>query len=351
MKLFRILLLPFSWVYGLVVAIRNFIYDVGWKKQTSFDLPVIVVGNLDVGGSGKTPMTEYLIRLLKDKYKLATLSRGYGRKTSGYIEAGFNASASQIGDEPAQFKQKFPEITVAVCESRVTGVSNLKKEHELVLLDDAFQHRALQPGFSLVLFEYSRVFKPHWLLPAGNLRESFNGRKRADMLVVSKCPPMLKADEQERILKRLKPYPHQQVFFTSIQYGPLEDLSGNREQELPDAETTVYLLTGIANPKPLWNEIAAWTSRIRHHNYPDHHQFSLKNITKLVSEFEGDKSLKKIIVTTEKDAQRLREQDMMKAMEHLPLFVQPIAISFLNNSADQFDHLINNYARKYTTHH
>lgn len=352
MKRIRTLLLPFSWLYALVVGVRNLAYDAGWFKQTSFPLPVIAIGNLDIGGAGKSPMTEYLIRKLKDRYHLATLSRGYGRETSGYLVAGSHTTAHEIGDEPAQFKQKFPAVTVAVCEKRVVGVERLKPDHELILLDDAFQHRAIKPGLSILLFDYSRIFEPHWLLPAGNLRESFSGRKRADIMVVSKCPKDLDRENQLRIIQRIRPFAHQSVFFTAIRYGNLQDISGQPAGDVRiDAQTTVFLLTGIANPSPLLQEIGRFTSHVIHHNYPDHHQFTLKNIVKLVKEFTDLASPKKMIITTEKDAQRLRDESLFNGLMPLPVWVLPITIEFLNEEGDHFDQLIQNDVRKHTTHH
>ncbi|MGV8877594.1 MAG: tetraacyldisaccharide 4'-kinase [Sphingobacteriaceae bacterium] len=352
MKRLRILLLPFSWLYALIVTIRNLAYDAGWFKQTSFTLPVIVIGNLDIGGAGKSPMTEYLIRKLKDRYRLATLSRGYGRKTTGYLVAASHATASEIGDEPAQFKQKFPAVTVAVCEKRVIGVERLRSDHELILLDDAFQHRAIKPGLSILLFDYSRIFEPHWLLPAGNLRERFCGRKRADVLVVSKCPENLDRDNQLRMIQRMAPFTHQSVFFSRICYGNLQHIAGQPGADaVIDAQTTVFILTGIANPDPLLKEIGRSTAHIIHHNYPDHHQFSLKNITKLVREFTALPSWKKMIITTEKDAQRLRDKLLFNDLRSMPVWVLPITIEFLNEEGDHFDQLIENYVRKHTTHH
>lgn len=209
----RWLLFPFSLLYGLVVVIRNWCYNAGILKSREFDLPVIAVGNLDVGGAGKSPMTEYLIRLLKGNYKLATLSRGYGRKTKGFQVADAHAQASGIGDEPAQFKNKFPNVTIAVAEKRVEGIEQLQSSHDLIILDDAYQHRAVKPGFSILLFDYNRIREPRLLLPAGNLREPFAGRKRADIIVISKCPAALKRIYQFELQKRVKPFPNQAVFF------------------------------------------------------------------------------------------------------------------------------------------
>src|ERR1700743_58766 len=226
MKL-RWLLFPFSLLYGLVVIIRNWCYDGGIFKSRHFKFPIIAVGNLDVGGAGKSPMTEYLVSLFKDKYKVATLSRGYGRETKGYVAATAFTTANQIGDEPAQFKHKFPDITVAVCEKRVDGIKQLIPGHNLIIMDDAYQHRAVKPGLNILLFDYNRINEPHLLLPAGNLREPFRGRRRADIIIITKCPGTLPAHEQAAILQLVNPLPNQQVFFTAIGYNPLQNLDGS----------------------------------------------------------------------------------------------------------------------------
>ncbi|QJD95082.1 tetraacyldisaccharide 4'-kinase [Mucilaginibacter robiniae] len=352
MKYLRWLLFPFSLLYGLVVLIRNWCYDAGIYKSRQFDLPVISVGNLDVGGAGKSPMTEYSIRLLKNELHLATLSRGYGRKTKGYLVATPFTTAAQVGDEPAQFKQKFPEITVAVCEKRVIGIENLQASgFEAVILDDAYQHRAVKPGFSILLFDYNRLQEPHLLLPAGNLREPFSGRRRADVLVVSKCPAQLTETQQKAAIKRISPYPNQQVYFTTISYLPLANINGQPVLTVLDENTYIFLLTGIANPKPMLQYLQGFSSHITHHNYPDHHPFSLKNIAKLADGFNRCTASRKVIITTEKDAQRLREPDLAAAMSQLPVLVLPIGIQFLNNGEEPFKQTIVNYVRKYTTHH
>lgn len=350
MKL-RWLLLPFSLLYGLVVAIRNWCYDGGILKSRKFKIPVISVGNLEVGGAGKSPMTEHLVRLLKDHYSLATLSRGYGRKTKGFLTATTDSTAEQVGDEPLQFKHKFPEVTVVVCEKRVDGLKELTHTHDLVLMDDAYQHRAVKPGLSILLFDYSRINEPHLLLPAGNLREPFSGRWRADIIVISKCPGQLSIEEQQSIIYNMEPLPYQSVFFTSIVYLPLQDLNNKKSDLILDNDTTVFLLTGIANPKPLVQHIKKYTSTLVHHNYPDHHRFSLKNISKLADEYAACTAQKKVIITTEKDAQRLLEHALLPLVQSLPVLVIPIGIQFLNNEAQQFDQLVTQYVREHTTNH
>jgi len=349
MKYLRLLLFPFSLIYGLVIILRNWCYDTGFFKSYAFKLPIISVGNLEVGGAGKSPMTEYLIRLFKNDHQLATLSRGYGRKTKGYLTATATTTATTIGDEPAQFKHKFPDITVAVCEKRVEGIKQLAPAHNLILMDDAYQHRAVKPGFSILLFDYNSA-KPHLLLPAGNMREPLSGRWRADVLMVSKCPVTLTADEQNKLAAQVKPLNYQQLFFTSIAYQPLQDMAGNNSNQVIDDETAVFLLTGIANAEPLVNHLKKYTPHIIHHNYPDHHRFTLKNISKLADEFLACPAQKKLIITTEKDAQRLGEQELQPLVNPLPVLVIPIGLIFLNNGQQQFDQSVINYVREHSKH-
>ena len=375
MKYLRWLLLPFSLLYGLVVIMRNWFYDAGLFKSYKFTKPIISVGNLEVGGAGKSPMTEYLIRLLKSDYKLATLSRGYGRKTKGYLEAenqeprarnqdekradfGLPTSdfglSQKIGDEPAQFHQKFPDITVAVCEDRVAGLTKLLPDHDLILMDDAYQHRAVTPGLSILLFDYTRINQPHFLLPAGNMREPFSGRWRAQVIIISKCPATLTHDEQVELAYKIEPLPYQQLFFTSIAYQGLQTLNKSEAGVTIDDNTTVFLLTGIANPQPLVQYINGKTSDIVHHNYPDHHPFTPKNIAKLAAEYAAHLSQKKIIVTTEKDAQRLEGSLLSQGLQSggkLPVFVIPIQVEFLNNMGGQFDKIVLDYVREHTKDH
>ena len=347
MRYLRYLLLPFSWIYGLIIILRNYFYDSGIFKSTSFNFPVVVIGNLEVGGAGKSPMTEFLIHLLKPKYKIATLSRGYGRETKGFFYADKNSTAKTVGDEPLQFKQKFPDVTVAVCESRVEGVEKLQENHDLILLDDAYQHRALKPGFSILLFDYSKINQNHFMLPAGNYREPFSGRKRADILVISKCPPGLSAENQQQMLKKVKLKEGQQLFFTSIVYFPFRNITTSAHTVFIDQKTTLFVLTGIANPKPLLQHLRKQSALIVHHKYPDHHQFTCKNISKLAEDFNACAADKKMIITTEKDAQRLQEPALQKLLASLPVFVAPIGISFLNDAEQAFKQLIENYVRKY----
>ena len=349
MKYLRLLLFPFSLMYGLVIVMRNWLYDAGLLVSRGFDIPVIAVGNLEVGGAGKSPMTEYLIRLLKNEYKLATLSRGYGRITKGFLIADKTTNATQIGDEPAQFKHKFPEIAVAVCEKRVIGIEQLKADHDLIILDDAYQHRAVKPGLSILLFDCNSINQAQFLLPAGNLREPFSGLWRADVIVISKCAEDISDATQKKIANKINPLPYQQLYFTAISYLPFRDMAGSNTNVVIDDDTAVFLLTGIANPTPLVDYIKTQTSNVIHHNYPDHHSFSLKNITKLANDFNTCQSQKKLIITTEKDAQRLGLHELREILNQLPVYIQPIGVKFLQHQQN-FDQTVLNYVREHLPH-
>lgn len=343
----RKLLLPISLLYGIVIFFRNKLYDWGIFKSQTFNIPIISVGNLEVGGSGKTPMVEYLIHLLKNDFKLATLSRGYGRKTRGFRWVTPNESAELTGDEPLQISQKFPEISVAVCENRVFGIQEIQKEHQLVLMDDAYQHRAVKPGLSILLFDYHQIKKTRFLLPAGNYREFFNGRERADVLIITKCPLGITSAERKQLQQIISPFSHQKLFFSGIKYAEELNAVFTKEQlpiETIDKNWTILLLTGIAKPAPLLNELKEYSQNILHHAYADHHQFSQKNMLKLVADFEAIKSDKKIIITTEKDAVRLKTDKFAGLLNNLPIYQWSIKVNFLYNT-DEFNTLIKTYAQ------
>ncbi|KOS06154.1 tetraacyldisaccharide 4'-kinase [Flavobacterium akiainvivens] len=338
LKLLRRLLLPFSALYWLITAIRNLLYDWGVYTSHSFPLPVIAVGNLSTGGTGKTPQTEYLIRLLGDRYRIATLSRGYGRKTNGFIIANENAAAQTIGDEPYQFYSKFPNITVAVDANRVNGVTNLlnlNPKPEIILLDDAYQHRRLKAGFYILLTAYSEIYPDDFILPAGNLRESRTGAHRANVIVVTKCPPDLSDTEQQRIIKKLKPKPSQKVFFTCIDYDDLV-YSEKGVLHIDDAtQTQRVLVAGIAKPQYFF-EVLAGPGTINK-QYPDHHEFTeteLNELNQLANE--------RIIITTEKDYTRLKGKLPADSLYYLPIS------SMFINGGDDFDNTILTYVGKST---
>lgn len=345
----RKLLLPFSLLYGIVVFIRNKFYDWGVFKSQSFEIRIISVGNLEVGGSGKTPMVEYLIRLLKTDFKLATLSRGYGRTTKGFRWVNADDEATLTGDEPLQISQKFPEITVTVCENRAFGIRQIEKKHQLILMDDAYQHRSVKPGLSILLFDYHQIKKTRFLLPAGNYREFFSGRKRADILIVTKCPAQLSESDQIFLKNMVSPYAHQKLFFSGIKYA--EEFKGvfsNNQLSVQAIQNnyTVLLLTGIAKPELLLNQLKKHTQNILHHCYPDHHDYSEKNVLKLVAVFEAITSKNKIIITTEKDAVRLKTNSFAKILNQLPVYKWPIEIGFVNGNEQEFNSLIKKYAKR-----
>ncbi|QNK62256.1 tetraacyldisaccharide 4'-kinase [Pedobacter sp. PAMC26386] len=343
-KYVRLLLLPFSVIYGIVVILRNKLYDWGLFKSTRFDLPVICVGNLVVGGSGKSPVTEYLVHLLTD-YKIAILSRGYGRNTKGFLYADHTATAKSIGDEPLQFYHKFPQVTVAVCEDRVKGITQLKDTHDLIILDDAFQHRRLNPGFSILLFEFQKLITGQFLLPAGNLREPFRGYRRADVLLVTKSPLDINKQQKEQCSGKFnKAAAANKLFFSSIAYKNLHSLLTNEVLTIESlSDRKVFLLTGIANPTPLLEYLSQFSPAIEHHDYPDHHSFSSGNLSKLVKAFHQDSAKEKIIITTEKDAQRLFDVTIKELLLNLPVFYLPININIEAEHKKTFDQKILKY--------
>ena len=305
MKFLRYILFPFAIIYDVVTRIRNFCFNVGVFKETTFQIPLLVVGNLSVGGTGKTPQIEYLIRLLKDSYKTSVLSRGYGRKTKGFLLVNNSHTTEEVGDEPLQYYKKFSNIDVAVDANRVEGISSLinNQSPEVVLLDDAFQHRKVKGSFYILLTKYNDLFTDDFLLPTGNLRESRSGAKRADVIVVTKCPEDLSQQAKQKLKNKLQKY-NKQVFFTTISYD--EKTSGSQNISIDDLKKyEVILVTGIANPKPMLSFLNQKEVNFKHLKFADHHHFSEKEIEMIKSEYEDLQSSKKIILTTEKDYVRL----------------------------------------------
>ncbi len=308
MKLLRFLLFPFAVLYDVITTIRNWFFDIGILKSTSFDIPVIAVGNLSVGGTGKSPQIEYLIRLLQDDYMIAVLSRGYKRKTKGFQIVNDNHQAIDVGDEPLQFYKKFKnKITVAVDANRTNGIQQLLKSKnppEIVLLDDAYQHRKVEASAYILLTKYNDLYSDDFMLPTGNLRESRRGAKRADVIIVTKCPDNLSEVDQKNILEKINPAKNQQVFFTTISYN--EDLKGASKLSISELKNKeVLLVTGIANPKALLNYLDVKEIKYKHLNYPDHHNFTKDDIDKVVKTKQELSSLNSIVLTTEKDFMRL----------------------------------------------
>lgn len=339
MSVFRFLLVPFAMLYDVVTAVRNRLYDMNYKPITRFDIPVISVGNLAVGGTGKTPMVEYLIRLLSPEFKIATLSRGYGRKTRGFRIASEKDSAATVGDEPYQIYKKFtPSVNVVVGEDRAYAIPMLLQEREetnVVLLDDAYQHRSVIPGFSILLTEYSNPFYNDDLLPYGRLREAPEGAKRADAIVVTKCPAQLDGDAVMEFERCIRKYSDKPVFFSKIRYG--EPVAFGK----PDVRLSkqVVLVSAIANAHILEEYVAKSFSLIRHFSFRDHYAFSagdLNEISALLKKYpEGEVS----IITTEKDSVKLQRAELHDAITQLPIFYLPIETEFIRNGKD-FDTLV-----------
>ena len=338
MKFLRFLLFPFAILYDLVTSIRNFFFDVGVFKSTSFNIPVIIVGNLSVGGTGKTPQIEYLIKLLQEKYKLAVLSRGYKRKTDEFVLVNSNHSAEDVGDEPLQYFKKFQHIDIAVDTNKVAGITTLLEQNspEIILLDDAFQHRKVTGSFYILLTKYTNLFSDDFLLPTGNLRESRRGAKRADIILVTKCPQDLSKDQQEKIKDQLKKY-NKEVLFTSISYATI--LKGSHQISIIKLkEYEVLLVTGIADPNPLVTFLKGKGINFQHLKFADHHHFSSTEIKEISKKFNELKSAKKLILTTEKDYTRLA--DKIKDIS----FIE-IETTFLNNKNKYFDSIINSHIK------
>ena len=340
LKSFRYLLFPFSLIYGAVILLRNFLFDKNILKSASFNFPLICVGNLAVGGTGKTPMTEYLATLLKKKYKTATLSRGYKRKTKGFAIAGANTTAIDIGDEPMQFHQKFPDVAVAVGEERLVAIPQLlhdRPETEVIILDDAFQHRSVKAGLNILLTEYGNLYSRDLMMPAGDLRDVKSSHKRADIIIVTKCRADMPVSEKEAIEKSLDILPHQKLFFTEILYAQPYHLFNKSFGNISHA-TDLLLVTGIANPKPLMNFITGHVHSYEMLRYADHHIFTSTDLKDIKKHFNNLPENERIILTTEKDAVRLEK--FRADLADFPVYVLPVKHSFLFGGGAAFDKLV-----------
>lgn len=345
-KLLQFLLSPFSLLYGVGVSMRNWMYRQGLLKSVSFDLPVVSVGNLSVGGAGKTPHIEYLIRLLKDYLEVATLSRGYMRKTKGFRVVQYRDNARQTGDEPLQFKRKFPDLLVTVSESRMFGVPQIlsqKPSTQVILLDDAFQHLAVRPGLNILLTEYNRPFTRDFLLPSGRLREWRSAYERADVVVVSKCPPELSEAEARELREEIQPLPHQQLFFSYYQYGTPYFLFNRRYGLKLNEEWTVLVICAIANTDYLLSYLNQQVGEVRVLEFEDHHYFTKEDLSALKKSWDKLETDKKVIITTEKDAMRMEEHRAFLQSEKLPVFVLPIEVQFLFEQGPAFDEHIKQF--------
>lgn len=344
-------LLPFAWIYGIGVIIRNWLFDLHVLKPKRYSIPVICIGNLSVGGTGKTPHTEYLIRLLRQEFKTAVLSRGYKRKSKGFVLASPHTTIEEIGDEPFQMASKFSDIYMAVDSNRCHGIESLtgKKDIDVILLDDAFQHRYVLPGLSILLIDYNRPVYSDYLLPAGRLREPASGKKRADILIVTKCPQSISEKEQMQIRKRLAPLPGQTLYFTSFVYDDLYALSSpgfQRETASLATDSEILLVTGIASPLPLIRKLKTYTSKVYPLTFADHHNFTKEDIDKIRNRFKQLSPEKRLIITTEKDAARLANHPALEHSLKEDIYVLPIRVEFLNDSNKSFNLKIIEYVRK-----
>lgn len=359
-------LAPLSWLYGIGVGIRNKLYD--WKLISSeeFGLPVISVGNITVGGTGKTPLTDYLVRLLKTENRVAFLSRGYRRKTTGYRLADADSTAREIGDEPYQIALSHPDIYVAVDADRRRGIHRLMEDSatqdtDVVLLDDAYQHRRVTPGINILLMDYNRMPYEDTLMPSGRLREPLPNIERAQFVVVTKCPPDIRPIDFRVISNHLALRPYQRLFFTTLEYGPLRPLMacpttlfpGMANESTPSkatriitADTQVLLVTGIASPQPLIDHVTAQTAHVTALSYPDHHDFTRSDIRRIEAAYDALEGDDKCIITTEKDAARLLGHREVSDKLRQAIWVQPVGIRFLKDQAENFNNHIIDYVRK-----
>jgi tetraacyldisaccharide 4'-kinase len=347
LKSFRILLLPFALLYGLIVWIRNWLYNKNIFRSTTFGLPLICVGNLSVGGTGKSPMVEFLVKHLKTSYRVATLSRGYKRKTKGYALATEETTAIDVGDEPMLFHQKFPDVPVAVGEERIVAIPQLlhdRPETEVIILDDAFQHRSIKAGLNILLTDYGNLFTRDFFLPTGDLRDLRSSYKRAEIIIVTKCRPDLSEAEKKELIEEIEPLQHQKTFFTTIAYGTPYHIV-NRTPVSIDEQTEVLLVTGIANPKPLkkYLEDRIQTYYMLHYN--DHHIFTIDDWREIIKRFEAIENPKKIILTTEKDAMRLMK--FSQEMNGMPFSVIPIEHQFLFNQTMEFTEVVVQFIKNF----
>lgn len=340
MKFLRKIAFPFSILYGLITSLRNYLYDVGLLKSAHFKTPTIVVGNLSVGGTGKTPQIEYLIDLLKNNCKIAVLSRGYKRKSNGFLMADSTVSAEIIGDEPFQIHLKYPEIIVCVDADRTNGITKLEELEnppKVILLDDAFQHRKVRGGFNMLLTTYDKLYVNDTMLPTGDLREKASGANRAQAIIVTKCPADISETAQAEITKILHPKANQQVFFTAITYD--NQLKGDSKLDLSElADFDILLVTGIANPKPLTDYLKSKKLNFKHLKYTDHHHFSLNDLGEINLAYESLSATNKIILTTEKDYVRIFGK--LKNLHYIS-----IKTTFLTHQ-NEFDNLIKNYVEQ-----
>lgn len=350
MVIVKIILFPVACLYGFILAFRNKLFDWRILPSKSFSIPVISIGNLVAGGTGKTPHTEYLAELLRKHYKIAILSRGYGRRTKGFILAGPLTSQLDIGDEPAQYLKKFPGVTVAVDEERKRGITKILAERpdtQVVLLDDAFQHRYVRPGKSILLTDYHHLYTDDYLLPTGMLRESAHGAKRADVIVVTKTPKILSPITRRNIHKELKPADHQHLCYSYVAYEePVPFTLCSNQKPAAPKYNYIIMVAGVANSYPFQEYLKSICNELIVIDFKDHYQYTAKDFDKISREYHAIISKDKVIFTTEKDATRLDSEEFAAYLDELPFYYIPISIKFHECDGIKFDKLILDYVQK-----
>lgn len=339
MRIIRLLLFPFAILYGIATGFRNLLYNLGYLKSYSFPIPIIKVGNLNTGGTGKTPMTLFLATKMQESMKVGILSRGYGRKTKGFIKANANSSAHEIGDEPLQLFRTLADVEIAVCEDRKLGIEKMTRASniDLIVLDDAFQQRRIKGSMEILLTTYADPYNSDFMLPTGNLREFANGRKRADVIIVTKCPSKIEISEMKSIKEQLKPYPNQSVLFSTLKYGTLRHYGHDTDHS--ESKDSVILVTGIANASGLKSHLAARYVIERHFDYRDHHSFDIQNLNHIHTAFSKSNRIS-LIITTEKDWVKI--EPLLSEENKKYWAVQSIEVEFLHDGDKILKRIMNN---------
>ncbi len=353
-KKYGFILIPLSWIYGFVVGFRHFLYNISVFSSKEYPIPIVCVGNITVGGTGKTPHVEYIVSVLKEHYKIAVLSRGYKRKTKGLLEVYIDSKVSDVGDEPLQIKQKFPDITVVVSENRRKAIEWLLKKEDpkidVIIMDDGFQHLAVKAGINILLVDYNNPIYQDSLLPYGNLRERSHHKSKAHIVIVTNTPFDIKPIERRIIQKKLELFPFQLLYFTNIEYkNPVVVFPSKFsaiKYNFTRCKYHVLLVTGIANPYPLKEYVKRFANDAELLAFPDHYYFKEKDISLIKAKYDEIKSERKIVITTEKDALRLKESPQNEIIQNIPIFYIPIEIEFLYNEKKMFNQELIEYVRK-----
>lgn len=345
----RLLCAPFAVIWSVFMRLRRDFYNrKGEKNRRHYPFPVINVGNLSLGGTGKTPHIEYLVRLLQNKYSISILSRGYGRKTTGFYFADHTSSSSDIGDEPLQYHKKYPHLPVAVCENRVEGIDRIKQtlpDTQIILLDDAYQHLKVKAGLNILLTDYNRLYTDDNVVPYGGLRESVSAAKEADIIVVTKCPSVLSQLHEKTIREKINPLPHQKLFFSYTTFLPIVPFNKKAKEQTNEIKSVV-LLTAIANPQPLISYLKSQYKEFQSILFRDHKQFSPTDMEKVKQYVERSLSPHRAVIVTEKDAMRLFKKNLFPALNELPVYTIPIQVEFHQKYKQDFDNYILDYVKK-----